>query len=425
MEELTDTERHRLETIKAVLNNKITNEQASKELSITVRHLQRLKIAYAEYGNGFVKHRLKGKPSNKGYPKQFTKEIIHLYKKEYPGWNFCHFRDILEDEHNIKVSNSFIYTNLKKAKIKPPGRSRRRRKLHPLRPRRENAGELIQVDASNHPWFLTNGERFHLHGGIDDATGIVTACILQKEETTYGYQLVLKETIEKYGIPECLYTDYRTVFQSTLKRKKDLKETTKEIKATKFALMLEKLGTNIISTIDPMAKGRIERLWRTFQDRLVKELAKAHIKTIEEANQYIKEIFLPRYNARYASKIDYNRNVFVKVPPTFDYNINLALRSKKTVFRGCCIKDKGVYYKITRYGRAARIGVLEGVDLFDCLDGTKKILYDNNWYELEIIRPTENKERMQSKKERTKSCNSPYRPSKDHPWRKSNHIFTG
>lgn len=151
----------------------------------------------------------------------------------------------------------------------------KRRNTHPPRPRRENAGELIQVDASKHKWFYNDETYYYLHGGIDDATGIVTSCFLTTQETIYGYQMIMKDTILNYGIPECLYTDYRTVFKSG-KKELTLEEelSGKEIKNTRFANMLNYIGTDIISTIDPRSKGRIERLWRTFQDRLYKELKK-------------------------------------------------------------------------------------------------------------------------------------------------------
>ena len=156
----------------------------------------------------------------------------------------------------------------------------------------------------------------------------------------------MMETIKNYGIPECLYTDYRTVFKSTKKELTIEEELAgKQIKNTRFANMLEHIGTDIKSTMDPKSKGRIERLWKTFQDRLCKELKKENINTIEKANQYIKDIFLPKYNFRFASNIDYNRSVFVCVDINFDFNKELAIWSEHKVYHGSYLKyDKISYY---------------------------------------------------------------------------------
>ena len=130
-----------------------------------------------------------------------------------------------------------------------------------------------------------------------------------------------------------MYTDYRTVFQSNNANKELSLEdylAGKKVKDTRFAAMWNRLGSSIISTTNPRAKGRIERLWHTFQDRLLKEIKKRKIHTIEEANRYINDIFLPRYNARFASCIDYNKNYFIPVSEDFNYNLSLATWANKS-----------------------------------------------------------------------------------------------
>ncbi len=104
----------------------------------------------------------------------------------------------------------------------------------------------------------------------------------------------------------------------------------------------------VISTTNPRAKGRIERLWRTFQDRLLKELEKRKISTIEEANRYINDIFLPRYNARFASPINCNRNYFIPVPEDFDFNSKLAIWDERKILNGCYVSVNGKYYVVKK-----------------------------------------------------------------------------
>ena len=263
-----------------------------------------------------------------------------------------------------------------------------------------------------------------MHDGIDDSTGIVTSCFLEKEETTHGYQMILKDTILNYGIPECLYTDYRTVFQSNKKELTlDEELAGKEIKNTRFANMLNHLGVNIISTVDPRSKGRIERLWRTFQDRLYKELKKKNINTIEKANQYIKDVFLPRYNTRFASEIDYNKNLFIKVDENFDFNKELAIWSEHSIFHNCYLKFNKTYYLIMKDDEKISLSTKLKVKVYTFLDGSQHLLFNDIWYNLKPIKNTDiviHKQEnisLTSHQTRSEAC---LKNSLNSPWRKWN-----
>lgn len=387
---LTMKEQKLNDIIVKFISKDINIKQVQRLTGLSERQIYRKKKAYLENGIESIPHKLKLYPSKKGYSKNLKNRIINLYNEEYFGWNFHHFNDALEDYHNIKVSDSFIYKLLTKENIESPYKYKKKRKSHPPRPRRENAGELIQVDASKHQWLYGDDSYYYLHGGIDDATGIVTSCFLTKEETIFGYQMIMRDTILKYGIPECLYTDYRTIFKST-KKELTLEEelSGKELKNTRFANMLNYIGTDIISTIDPRSKGRIERLWRTFQDRLHKELKKKNITTIEKANQYIKDVFLPRYNTRFASEIDYTKNVFICVDENFDYNKELAVWSEHAIYHNCYLKYNNIYYLITKDDIKTEINTKDKVKVYTYVDGTNHILYNNIWYDLKPIKNLE------------------------------------
>lgn len=406
------------------ISKDINIKQVERLTGLSERQIYRKKKAYIEKGIKSIPHGLKLKPSKKGYSKKLKNTIIKLYKEEYFDWNFHHFNDALEDYHNIVVSDSFIYNLLTKENIQSPCKYKKRRKSHPPRPRRENAGELIQVDASKHKWLYGDDNYYYLHGGIDDATGKVTSCFLEKEETTHGYQIVLKDTIINYGIPECLYTDYRTIFKSN-KKELTLEDELagKEIKNTRFANMLHYIGTDIISTIDPRSKGRIERLWRTFQDRLYKELKKKNINTIEKANQYIKDVFLPRYNSRFASEIDYTKNVFIKVDENFDFNKELALWSEHSIYHNCYLKFNKTYYLILKNNEKVSLPTKEKVKVYTFLDGTEHLAYKDEWFDLKPIKNTDleiNKNSpivLKSQQEKVEIC---IKNSLNSPWRKWN-----
>lgn len=399
------------------ISKEIDIRQTCRLTGLSERQIYRKGKAYKEKGIESIPHQLKLKPSKKGYDEKIKKEIIKLYNEEYYGWNFHHFNDFLEDYHNIIVSDFFIYKLLTSKGIDSPYKYKKGRKTHPPRLRRENAGELIQVDASKHQWFYGDDKYYYLHGGIDDATGNITSCFLTKQETIYGYQMIMKETIQNYGIPECLYTDYRTVFKSS-KKELTLEEEIegKEIKNTRFANMLNHIGTDITSTVDPRSKGRIERLWRTFQDRLYKELKKKNINTLEKANEYITNVFLPKYNYRFAFQIDYTKNSFISVDKSFDFNKELAVWSEHSVYHNSYLKYNNAYHIILKDNQKVYLPTKDKVPVYTFLDGSQHILFKNNWYDLKTI---ENYQ-VSIKKVLVNPHNkvkSNYKPASNHPWK--------
>lgn len=367
-------------------NNGITNKQALQLSQLSERQYYRKKKAYFEFGISSLPHKSRNKTTNRGYSKKLKNRIINLYLEEYNGWNFYHFNDTLGDFHKIKVSDTFIYNLLTSNNIFPPNRYKNSKKTHPPRERKEYAGELIQVDASKHQWFYGDDNYYYLHGGIDDSTGTVTSCFFQEQETIFGYQMIMKETMINYGIPECLYTDYRTVFKST-KKELTLEEELagKQIKNTRFANMLEHIGTDISSTTNPQAKGRIERLWRTFQDRLYKELKKNHINTIEEANRFLSNVFIPKYNARFALPIDNTKNHFISLDKDFDYNKELAIWSEHKVYHNSYLKYNKQYHIILKNNEKVYLPTSGTVKVYTYLDGTNHILFNDEWYDLKTI----------------------------------------
>lgn len=409
--------------ITKLLSKEINISQACRLTGLSERQVYRKQKAYREYGIKSIPHQLKLNPSKKGYDLNFKNKIVNLYNEEYFGWNFHHFNDELEDTYNIIVSDSFIYVLLTSRGIESPYKYKTKRNSHPPRPRRENAGELIQVDASKHKWFYGVDDYFYLHGGIDDATGKVTSCFFAEQETIYGYQMIMKETIENYGIPECLYTDYRTVFKSTKKElslEEELED--KQIKNTKFANMLNHIGTDIISTIDPRSKGRIERLWRTFQDRLYKELKKKNINTIEKANQYLKDVFIPKYNTRFASEIDYNKNSFIPVDENFDFNKELAIWSEHKVYHNCYLKYNKHYHVIIKNNEKTLLPTNSKVRVYIFVDGTEHIFYKDEWYDLKSIKEIKIKPIEYIKTTKTQeeiNLSKAHKPSSNHPWVKA------
>ena len=185
-------------------------------------------------------------------------------------------------------------------------------------------------------------------------------------------------------------------------------------------LCLAMLGTDIISTINPRAKGRIERLWRTFQDRLYKELKKKHIHTIEEANQYLNDVFIPKYNARFALPIDNTKNHFICLDNDFDYNKQLAVWSEHKVFHNSYLKYNKVYHVILKNNEKVYLPTSKSVRVYTFLDGTEHILFNDNWYDLHTVKDfnTSLKRNIKITKSSSNINSSKTHKPINSPWRK-------
>lgn len=419
---LTMKEQKMNDILVKLICGEIKTSEDSRLTGLSERQIYRKKKAYKELGVQSIPHKSRNKPTGKGYSNKLKDKIINLYLNEYNGWNFYHFNDMIEDFHNIKVSDTFIYNLLTSNGIESPNKYKQRKTSHPPRDRKEYAGELIQVDASKHKWFFSDDNYYHLHGAIDDSTGIVTGCYLTKEETIFGYQMVLYQTIKNYGIPECLYSDYRTVFQSNKKELSIEEELQgKQIENTRFTNMLKHNGIDIISTTNPMAKGRIERLWRTFQDRLYKELKKNNISSLEKANDFITNEFLPRYNNRFALPIDDNKNLFVCPLENFNYNVELAVYKEYSVHNHCYLRMNNKTFVILDRDINAYIDTRQKVKVYTFLDGSINVLFKDKFYKTKEVKIISKQEFVQKvskvSKSKTDWSTLNKKNSKNSPWR--------
>ena len=402
----------RIRVIQAYISGQYTRKMAAMNLNVTERQITRIVNKYIEEGPESVIHGNIGKEAANKHSDGFRQKIIYLYKEKYGKdgvrLNFCHFRDKLKYEEYIHIPYSTLRRILIDSGIKPP-EPKAAKIISPPRPRRIFAGELLQADASIHNWLYKDFHLYALHGAIDDATGILTGLWLEKTENMHGYQMVLYQTIKQYGIPKCLYTDKRNVFENPKKKAKKSK-----LNSPRFKAMLTRLGISVISTSNPRAKGRIERIWRTLQSRLLNELHLRKITTIEEANAFIQE-YLPVLNKAFASNIDSNRNSFREVPADYDYNRNLALCKKIKVHGGCYLVFSNHYFVIEE-----ALKLPNEVLLYKYLDGSYHVKSNGNWYEIKDVGLRSAHKDLLSNERSVISRKS----SMNSPWRQFNPNFT-
>jgi len=285
--------------IQESLEGKLSVAEASALLGLSERQIIRLRKGVEEKGKGAVKHGNTGKPPITTIKAEQAQQIVELYKNKYYGANYQHFTELLEENEGIGISNNTTKRILNVAGIKSP-KKRRKPKKHTRRKRHAYEGSLVQTDATPHDFF-NNGEKDCLHGNIDDATGKIFGLYMTKNECLEGYFAVFEQMIVNFGIPASIYADRHTIFASPKADKLTTEEELagKQVNDTQLGRAMRELGITLIWARSAQAKGRIERLWGTLQDRLVIEFRINGITNIDAANKFLPS-FIPRYNQRFS-----------------------------------------------------------------------------------------------------------------------------
>jgi len=281
---LSKKEVDRLMIINQIEDNQLTVQQAAGLIGISERQTYRiLKRIRAEGVKGII-HKLRGRESNRVYPKELKKEIINIYRKQYWDYGPTLYSEMLTEYHNISLNRETVRRWLREESITTSLRKKRphRRK----RERRSCYGELIQLDGSYHDWFEGRGAECCLLNFVDDATGRLYLKFAISENTQDVLQSMW-EYVKANGIPRSIYTDRASVYYA-------------EGKLTDFGRAMKELGVELIFAKSPQAKGRVERSNRTLQDRLIKALRREGISNIAEANNFLQKKFIKGFNKRFA-----------------------------------------------------------------------------------------------------------------------------
>ena len=373
--ELRMNELQKYEVIKELVDHNGNKNRAAKKLGVSRRQIDRLIIKYKEKGKaGFVHGNRTRKPIN-ALDKSISEDIILLYKGKYQGWNFFHFKDFLKKDENIDVSYNFIYKTLSKEEIlSPKARKKTKRRhakqkllkekkitlamseeqieaainheialedSHPRCEKPKYFGELIEQDGSIHVWF--GNIKSCLHLAIDKATSTIVGAYFDNQETLNGYYHVLYQILTNYGIPYKFFTDNRTVF-NYVALNPDKRTSEKDV-LTQYGYACKQLGIELETSSVSQSKGLVERTNGTFQGRLVNELKLNGITTIEEANKYLLEVFVPDFNQRFAMNYKKFKSVFEASPSEEKINYTLAVLSPRKIDNGNSIKYYGKYYQ--------------------------------------------------------------------------------
>lgn len=292
---MTQADRDRLVTLKKAKKRLVTQKEAAEEMGVTERQVRRLLYALKKRGDKAVIHGLRGMRSNRRIDRGKQQEAVRVLSGEvYRGFGPTLAAEYLADKHGIEASRETVRKWMLEAKL---WRARRQRveKVHQWRPRRSRWGELVQWDTSDHDWLEGRGERIYLIAMIDDATSRLWGRFVRSDSTEENLQL-LWSYLERWGRPGAFYTDKASLFQTAVKTKRDQQREGQDhpqMPPTQIARGLQELDIRWIAAHSPQAKGRVERGFSTAQDRLVKGMRVAGVTTLEHANEYLEQEFLP------------------------------------------------------------------------------------------------------------------------------------
>jgi hypothetical protein len=364
-------------------------------------------------GAAGLSHGNRGRPSARRRSDADADRIVELATTEYRGFNDTHLAEMLADEEGISIARSSLRRLLRERGIASP-RQRRAPRYRSRRERMAQEGLMIQVDGSRHDWLEGRGPWLTLVGGIDDATGKIVGAVFREAEDGVGYLLVLRDMARRFGLPASLYRDGSSVFAPTHGSAQEHHE------ATQVARALAELGITSIRAGSPQAKGRIERAWGTFQDRLVSELRRRGIVDIGGANEVLAD-FVLRFNRRFAVPAASPVPAWRPLPAGLDLAHVLAFRWRRMVGNDSCIRLEGGLLQLPA-GAGGRSLAGRRVEVELRLDGRLLVLADGRLLAAVPAPPEPRRLREvhqldpQGPQVEPTSRNVGYRPRTGHPW---------
>jgi len=398
-------ELRRVHVIRQVRDKQITQVKAGELLGLTPRQVRRLLARVTRAGDRGLVHQGRGKPSNRRIAASVQAKALRLYEAQYADFGPTLAAEKLAERDGITVSAETLRGWLLASGVT---HFRRRKRPHRAwRARKAHVGELVQLDGSHHDWFEGRGPACVLMAYIDDASSRVFARFYAYEGTIPALDS-FQRYVRRYGVPLALYTDKHTTYQSPAEP-----TVAEQLAGTKprsqFGRALDELGVDLIAAHSPQAKGRVERLFKTFQDRVRKEMRLASVATLEAANHFL-EAYLPRYNQRFAVPPAQTADLHRPTPMARNLVRSLCLKTTRCLRKDFTIVYAGQLYQIHDTIRAPHVQVEEQID------GTLRITHHGRAlaYDAIVARPSKSRDTPPV----VPVPRHQVRQRSDHPWRK-------
>jgi transposase len=368
---LTMQEAERYKVISEIEEGYLKVKEGGEILGLSERQVYRIKARVEREGAGGVIHKSKGKKAPFWLTEKIKDKIDHFYKTKYRGFNLTHMTEFLNQEEGIKVSRESVRPIL----LEKGSHTRQRRypKHRQWREPCSREGQMVQYDTSDHDWLEGRGPKLYLIGGVDDATGKVAGAKFVLADGVKQNMEVFKDIVQRRGIPLSVYVDCGSNFKTTRYRSMEYQLKGK-YSDTQFARALGELGIRIIYAYSPQAKGRIERKFGVFQDRLCSELRLHNISTLEDANRYLWEKFIPKHNQKFSRIAKELDSAYRPLPKGFSLKDVFCLKEERTVAGDNTISYNGRAFQILP--NEYRISFYKAkVEVHEYLDGSINIFY--------------------------------------------------
>jgi transposase len=397
-------ELRRLHVIQRVLEKVIKQVEAAEILSLSGRQIRRIVRRIRDEGNRGVMHKSRGRPSNRRISPEIRDRVINLYRARYKDFGPTLASEKLLERDRIEISDETLRRWLIEAGDWK--KSRKRGRHRQWRERKHHAGEMVQMDGSHHAWFEDRGGPCVLMSYIDDATGQAFGRFYEYEGTIPAMDS-FKRYIKKNGLPMRVYLDKHSTYKSTAKP--TIEDELNDVgPLSEFERALRELGVEVSHAHSPQAKGRIERLFRTLQDRLVKEMRLRGIGTIEEGNQFLEE-YLLLYNKRFSVQPKERDDVHRPLAKGVDLDAILCIKTERALRNDFTVAHNRKLYQVEEMIKASKVMVQ------DRIDGSMIMIHKGRALRFKEITerpPREKKEPVVARRRK------PYIPPTDHPWRR-------
>lgn len=399
----TQEELKKLHVVRKAIEKNITQSQAAEILDLSDRQIRRIVRRIRLEGDEGIIHRLRGKLSNRIL--SCKDKALKFFKAKYPDFGPTLASEKLFERNKIKVNDETLRLWLIEKGI--PYKKRKARPHREWRERRRYFGEMVQMDGSDHDWLEGRGRKLVFMGYIDDATSTPFGRFYEYEGTLPAMDS-FRRYIEKYGIPTSIYLDKHAAYKS----KKELSiedELSNKDPLTQFTRAMEELGIEVIYANSPQAKGRIERLFKTFQDRLIKELRLEKARTKDDANKVVKR-FLPKYAKRFSVEPSEIDDLHRPIPKGLDLDKIFCIREEHPLRNDFTVAHDKKLYQIEDNIRTKKVTVEERIN------GSMLITHKDKALKFKEISFRPKKE--EPKKMYEFKIKKVYIPPKDHPWKR-------
>jgi hypothetical protein len=408
---MSTKELSRYEVIQRLINGNINGTDAAKQMDVTVRHVKRLKIKVAQLGAVGLMHGGRGQESNRKLSDERIAQIEKYIQETYYDFGPTLAAEKLEENHSIKVGKETVRQIMIRLKLWEPTLRKQPKKRHVWRARKDNVGEMEQFDGCYHMWFGDIESCLLL--SVDDACGKITHATFDYHEGIIPVFKFWLAYIKKHGFPMAIYLDKFSTYKINHKHAVDNKDM-----ITQFQRAMNQVDVRLITAHSPQAKGRVERMFDTLQDRLVKELRLAGITSMEEANVFL-ETYIPIFNAKFAvvpaRKKDMHKKpikqIKEKLPQIF------SIQNTRTVMNDYTVRFENDYFQLNEI-QPTTVYKKDIVIMEKHVDGNIKIRLKEQYLNYTILPQRPKKEIDITLPAITTKKQSTYRPPTNHPWRK-------